>query len=348
MILEEDIKTIADIIYDYNYKNNKILITGSTGLIGSILAKSFLFANKKYSLNNKIFGLARNIEKAKIIFNEYLNDNLFEIVENEIEFPIEIKNDIDYIFHTACVTTSKEMITKPVELIKASVIGTLNILNFAKEHNTKSVIYLSSMEVYGVVEKNDKKLTENELGKLDLTSVRSCYPESKRMNENLCKCYSEEYGVNVCIARLTQTFGAGASINDNRIFAYIAKCVINGEDIVLKSSGKSTHDYCYTTDAISAILLLAKKGVAGETYNIANEKTNASILNMAKLVANNFNKNIKIKVEKTDNEMYSKDSIIKLNTTKMKKLGWKPKVNLIQMYDRLIKSFKEVLKKGEN
>lgn len=343
MILEEDIETIADIIFDYNYKNNKILITGSTGLIGSILTKSFLFANKKYSLNNKIFGLARNVEKAKIIFNEYLSDSLFEIVENEIEFPIEIKNDIDYIFHTACVTTSKEMVTKPVELIKSSVIGTLNILNFAKEHNTKSVVYLSSMEVYGVIEKSDKNLTENELGKLDLTSVRSCYPESKRMNENLCKCYSDEYGVNVCVARLTQTFGAGASIKDNRIFAYIAKCIINNEDIVLKSSGKSSHDYCYTTDAISAILLLGKKGIRGETYNIANENTNASIYDMAKLVIDNFNKNIGIKIEMANNEMYSKDSIIKLDTTKIRKLGWEPKVNLVQMYQRLIKSYKEIL-----
>ncbi len=342
MILEEDIETIADLIYEYDYRSSRILVTGSTGLIGNLLTKGFLFANKKYNLNNKIFGLARNVEKSKQIFSEYLNDNSFEIIQNEIELPIEIKSDIDYIFHTACVTTSKEMVSNPVELIKTSVNGTMNVLDFAKEHNTKSVVYLSSMEVYGVVAESNKKLTENDLGKLDLTLIRSCYPESKRLNENLCKCYAEEYGLNVCSARLTQTFGAGASIKDNRIFAYIAKCIINSEDIILKSSGKSTHDYCYTTDAISAILLLGKKGLKGEVYNIANEETNASIYDMAKLAINSFNKNIDVKIEMSNNEMYSKDSIIKLDTSKIRKLGWEPKVNLTQMYARLIKSYKEI------
>lgn len=343
MVISEDIDIISDYVLKNDFKNSLILVTGSTGLIGSLLVKGFLNANKKYNIKNKIFALARNLKKAQDIFNDYLDDKNFKIIENEITEPILIEENIDYIFHTACVTTSKEMIAKPVELIKTSICGTMNILDFAKEHNTRSIVYLSSMEVYGVIEKSDKNLTENELGKLDLTSVRSCYPESKRMNENLCKCYSDEYGVNVCVARLTQTFGAGASIKDNRIFAYIAKSIINNEDIVLKSSGKSTHDYCYTTDAISAILLLGKKGIRGETYNIANENTNASIYDMAKLVIDNFNKNIGIKIEMANNEMYSKDSIIKLDTTKIRKLGWEPKVNLVQMYQRLIKSYKEIL-----
>ena len=342
MELEKDLKVISEDIKLNGFENNSILITGSTGLIGSLIVKGFLKANKSFGLNNKIFALARNTNKAKVVFKDYLDESSFKIVENEITTPINIEENIDYIFHTACVTTSKEMITYPVEIIKTSVNGTINVLDFARSHKTKSVVYLSSMEVYGVIEDSDIRLKESNLGDLDLTSVRSCYPESKRLNEHLCKCYADEYGLNVCSARLTQTFGAGASIEDNRIFAYIAKNAINEENVVLKSSGKSAHDYCYTTDAISAILLLSKKGTAGDTYNIANEETFSSIYDMASLVLKTFSPGAKVVVENKDNAMFSKDSVIKLDTQKLRELGWEPKVNLIEMYEKLIKSYKEL------
>lgn len=341
MELEKDLKIIAEDVRHNGFFNNSILVTGSTGLIGSLIVKGFLEANRSFGLKNKIFALARNTTKAKTVFKNYLEDEGLIIVENEITEPINIQNNIDYIYHTACVTTSKEMITFPAEIIKTSVNGTVNVLDFAKSHETKSVVYLSSMEVYGVIEGSDIRLKENDLGQLDLTSVRTCYPESKRLNELLCKCYANEYNLNVCSARLTQTFGAGASIEDNRIFAYIAKSAIKNENVVLKSSGKSAHDYCYTTDAVSAILLLSKKGVAGETYNIANEETFSSIYDMANLVLGRFSSGAHVIVENSDNAMFSKDSVIKLDTKKMRDLGWQPKVNLIEMYDKLIRSYKE-------
>lgn len=342
MELKRDLKTIAEDIKLNGFENNSILITGSTGLIGSLMVKGFLEANKSFGLNNKIFALARNTNKAQAVFKDYLSDASLKIVENEITSPISIEENVDYIYHTACVTTSKEMITYPVEIIKTSVNGTINVLDFARSHGTKSVVYLSSMEVFGVIEESDTRLKEGDLGELDLTSVRSCYPESKRLNELLCKCYANEYNLNVCSARLTQTFGAGASIEDNRIFAYIAKSAINGENVILKSSGKSAHDYCYTTDALSAILLLSKKGVAGESYSIANEETFSSIYDMANLVLNTFSSGAKVIIENTDNTMFSKDSIIKLDTKKLRDLGWEPKVNLVEMYEKLIKSYKEL------
>ena len=117
---------------------------------------------------------------------------------------------------------------------------------------------------------------------------------------------------------------------------------MNEENVILKSSGKSAHDYCYTTDAISAILLLSKKGAAGETYNIANESTFSSIYEMANLVLASFSSKAKVIVENSDNAMYSKDSIIKLDTQKIRDLGWEPKVDLLEMYQKLIKSYKEL------
>lgn len=345
MELENDLLNIAGYVKENGFLNCKIMITGATGLLGSLLVKGFLKANQKFNLNNTIYALARNEGKAKIIFEEYLNSENLVIIKNEITEEISADSDIDYIFHTACVTSSKEMVTYPVELIKTSVNGTINVLDFAIKHHAKSVVYLSSMEVFGVLGDYEGRLTENDLGNLDITSVRSCYPESKRLCENLCKCYAEEYGLNVCSARLTQTFGAGASLEDNRIFAMLAKNVINGQDVVLKTEGKSAHDYLYTTDAINAILILSKKANAGECYNISNEETYSSIRDMSKLVIENFNPNCKLVIENSGNSMYSKDSFIKLDTTKMRNLGWKPQVGLKEMYAKLIQSYKELMKK---
>ena len=338
MVLQEDLDIVASYINETGYKNNTIMVTGSTGLIGSLIVKSFLLANKKYKLNNKVYALAMRKEDAISVFDS--KDKNIHIVENEITQPINVNDNVDYIFHTAAITNSKVMVERPVELIKISVFGTSNVLNFAKEHGTKAVVYLSSLEAYGQMN-GCHGVLEDELGYIDLKNVRSCYPESKRMCENLCKCYSAEYGVKAISVRLGQTFGAGVSMEDNRVFAMIAKNVINGKNIVLNTKGKSAHDYCYTTDVVRGILLVAQRGEAGEIYNISNPATYSSIKNMAKFVAKNFNKNVKVLINCTNNAQFSKDSKIRLNTDKINSLGWKPQFGLYEIYDRLIKYYNE-------
>lgn len=346
MELEKDLLKIAEYVKENKFQNCKIMVTGATGLLGSLLVKGFLEANKVFGSNNKVFALARNEEKAKVVFEGYSNYDNFNIIKNEITEEIIIDSDIDYIFHTACVTSSKEMVTYPVELVKTSVNGTINVLDFAIKHHAKSVVYLSSMEVFGVCEESDGRLSENDLGKLDLTAVRSCYPESKRLCENLCKCYSEEFGLNVCVARLTQTFGAGASLEDKRIFAMLARCAISGDDIIFKTAGKLVRDYCYTTDALKAVLLLSQKGNKGEVYNIANEETTISAIEMARFVAEELGNGTKVVVKQGDEaKQFSPQTATRLDTTKMRNLGWKPQVGLKEMYAKLIQSYKELMKK---
>lgn len=341
MELDKDLKIIANEIKNNNYKNSKILITGSTGLIGSLLVKGFLYANYLYKTNNKVYALARNPEKFLEVFNDFKDRQDLIFIKNNITEPIEFDEDIDFVFHTACVTASNEMILHPVELINGSVNGTLNILNFSRDHKVKSVIYLSSMEAYGVVKDLNRQIKENELGYLDLTYIRNCYPESKRLCEILCSSYSNEYKLNVIIARLTQTFGAGVNLNDNRIFSLIAKNAILKRDIVLKTLGKSAHDYCYTTDAISALLLLAKKGKSGECYNVSNNKNFFSVFDMATNVLKKYYPEGEVKTEVSDTSMFSKDNIISLDTKKIESLGWNPKIDLIKMYDKLINYYIE-------
>lgn len=343
MVLDEDIEIVANNISSQKISGCKVLITGATGLLGSIFVKGFLRANEKFNLKNEIFALCRNVNKANEVFCEFKDDKNLFIVEYDLLKPIECEK-VDYIFHFAGTTTSKEMVTHPVEVIESTIIGLNNILNFSKDKNVKSVVFTSSMEVFGVTN-IDGRLKENDLGFLDLTTVRSSYPESKRLAENLCACYASEYGVNVKVARLTQTFGAGASYDDSRVFGMIARSVVEEKDIVLFSKGDLARDYCYTTDALSAILQIALHGEKGEVYNVANEDAHSSVIDMCNMVASELGNNkIKVKVDipkNVQNLGFSPACITKLNTSKVRALGWTPKFELKEMFRRLIESYKE-------
>lgn len=329
--------------FDYSFMLNKtILITGATGFIGSLLIKSLISINKKYDLNITVIAIARDKDKFRKVFKEF--DLTCVIFHNtDLLSKISLREHVDYIIHTASPTTSAYFQSHPVETINFMVNSTINILEFAKIIHSKKVIYLSSMEAYGTIIDDYFNVCENDLGYLDLTNVRNCYPESKRLCECLCKSYSIEYNLNVTVARLSQVFGAGVSINDTRIFSQIAKSAILKNNIVLKTKGLSYTNSCYSTDAILAIFCLLVKGKNGEIYNINNEDNYMKIIDVANLVCSQICDN-KITVEfDINNQGYPDTTKIHLNNSKMKKLGWIPKVSMLEMYERLIDYYKEEL-----
>lgn len=322
------------------FKNKVFLVTGSTGLIGSLFIKSLLYINKKRNLNIQVIALARSKEKFEKIYDDYLTDKTLKVYYQDIKDNIMIIEQVDFILHTASITNSKEMIEKPVEVIEISVLGTKNILELAKNNNAK-VIYVSSMEVYGKLDNLNRNVVESDLGYIDVTDVRSCYCISKRLCESMCISYTNEYKLDIVVARLAQTFGVGVSKDDNRVFAQFAKSVINNDNIVLHTEGKSEGNYCYTSDAISAILFLYWKGNSGEIYNVNNEESHTTIYNMAKLVVDNFTKKkVVIDVPKCNIYGYAQDVKLHLSSKKLMELGWSPKVSLLESYKRLIKSLK--------
>lgn len=321
-----DIKTIARIGYiDWDKLRNKtILITGATGLIGFATIDVLLNANKLHSLDLKILGLVRNEGKAIERFKDFLNNRSLRFVVGSVEQLPNFEEKIDYIIHAASQTASKGFVEQAVETINTAVNGTKNILELAKVKGTKNVVYLSSMEVYGYPEKGHK-VTEDEIGIFNPTNLRNSYPISKILCENMCEAYTHEYNVPSNIIRLTQTFGLyGASENDNRIFAYIAKCVKEKKNIVLKTKGDTERSYLYTLDAVGAILAILLNGKPGEIYNAANEDTYCSIAEMTEKVANKFG--IKVEYDIQDNEVngYPDTLYMDLDTTKLKNLGWRP------------------------
>lgn len=343
-ILKEDIDYIAksNMIAWNMLERKSILITGATGLIGS----QIVFALDQYNQLNdgkiKIYALVRNVEKAEKIFENH--GEYVKVVVGDIRSAIAIEDEIDYIIHGASMTSSKEFVDYPVETILTGMTGTDNVLRFAREKNVKSMVYLSSLEVYGVTDPDKKSVKEAEYGYIDQLVPRSSYSEGKRMAECLCISYGHEYGVPVKIARLSQTFGPGVSYSDNRVFAQFARCAIEGENIVLKTKGETFRNYCYIRDAITGILCVLLKGKSNEAYNIANKETGINICDMAHLVADNIaQKQINVVFDIAEDLSkfgYGPTIKIALDTDKIEKLGWKAEVGIKDAFERMINSMR--------
>jgi nucleoside-diphosphate-sugar epimerase len=309
-----------------------------------------------------IFCLVRDSKKAEKIFDNFLNDAALHFVTGDVmsvnhgdrlgglshgdrlsgSGPDSGTDDIDFIFHAASVTESKFIVEHPIETTKISVLGTMNMLDLALAKSCKKFIYFSSMEVYGDMGEVNagEKITEDMLGYIDTKNVRSCYPLSKRLCENLCMAYSAERGLNTTVARLSQVFGAGILESENRVFAQFARSAMKNEDIVLHTEGCSEGNYCYTRDAVTALLFLAAKGDNSEIYNVVNEDNWATIKKMAKLVTEKIaGGKIALKIQPPKNAAalgYAPDVKLRLSAAKINSLGWKAEVNLEEMYRRMI------------
>lgn len=321
---------------DYSFLAGKsILITGATGLIGKAIVGTILDWNAKNpNCAVSIIAVVRDERKADFYFKEahirYIVGDIRTVDFSDI--------CADYIIHGASQTSSKEFVEHPVEVISVAIDGTKHILEYAAKARVKGFIYLSSMEVYGTPE-TDEKITEIYGTNIDTMKVRSCYSESKRMCENLCISYMAEYHVPVAIVRLTQTFGEGVEYTDKRVFAEFARCVIEQRDIILKTRGETKRSYLYLYDAISAIFLIIYKDGYGESYNVANEDTYCSIYEMANLVANKIAKNkigVKIEEENIEKLGFAPKLHMNLDTSKIKSLEWRPTTDLEQMFRIMI------------
>lgn len=341
-IFQEDLRVVLQnsAIPWESLRNKTVFVTGATGLIGYTLTCALLQYHLTAVGNVHIIALVRDRKKAEKKFADWLPEvqAALTFVEGMVESPPEIACAVDYIVHCACPTDSSYFIEYPVETVETIYRGTKQILEFARKKKVSGVVFLSSMEVYGEI-RHRNKLKESALGYIDICSPRSSYPEGKRLAENLCCDYAQEYGIPVTIARLAQTFGPGVDRNDGRVFAYMARCALEGSDIRLNTDGSKENMYLYTMDAVSAILLLMIKGAPGVAYNVGNEATYCSIKEMAELVTEEIGGGkirIEVNVGKESAEKYPPSSYYKLDISKIKALGWAAHINLRDMYNRMI------------
>ena len=300
-----------------------VLITGTSGLVGSALADVLLQANKELSLGCKLVLAGRSEERLCSRFAYWGEDAwLFSMHDNSK--PLDFDFNADYIFHCASNAHPKAYSEQPVETLVGNVTGTDAILRYARDCEAKRVVYISSSEVYGPRE-GMEPYAEGDQFPVDPLSPRSCYPSSKRACETLCASYLSEYGVDFVIARPGHVWGSTCAASDSRAHAQFAREAAAGRDIVMKSPGAQLRSYVYSTDCAGALLTICLEGATGEAYNVGAPGFTCTIRELAEALANAGGVQI-VRDYPTEQEAagYNPMSCSALDCGKLAGLGFKP------------------------
>lgn len=257
----EDIDNVLRVKGLERLKGKTVLVTGATGLIGVHLIDVLMALD-----NVQIYAVGRSKSKAFSRLGEYFNNPLFHFIEQDV--CQEFSDDVyaDYVIPAASNTHPLAYSQYPIETIMINVKGAENALELACRCNA-TLLYMSSVEVYGEALTNEP-VAEDYTGKLNLSTSRSCYTESKRVSEALCQSYISEKGAKAKIVRLSRIFGPTMLDSDTKASSQFIKKAIEREDIILKSKGEQYFSYTYASDAVAAMLYVMLHGEYGKAYNI--------------------------------------------------------------------------------
>lgn len=322
-IIEEDVQKIIGLKANWEkLKDKTVLVTGAAGMIGQYIVFTLLELNKLYDYNINILALGRNKNKAEQVFKYDTENNKLKFIIQDVEQEINIDEKVDYIIHTASPANPIFYSTNPVGTIMANTIGTRNALELARK-NEATFCYISTMEIYGQMD-NNFGIKEEEYGAINSLELRSCYPESKKLGENMCVAYKEQYGLNVKIIRPAHTYGPGMGINDPRVQCEFMKKVINNEDIIMKSDGSMERTYTHVADVASGIFFAILNG-KDIVYNVANEEAVISIKKLAETIIDSKpNAQSKLIIEIQEEKGWTKVKPKVMNCDRLKSTGWMP------------------------
>lgn len=317
MDFSEDINEILKLNLPWEkLQGKKILITGGTGLIGSIIVKTLTM------IDCKIYVICRNVNRAKELFGD--NKNIY-IIQQDINESLQINEQFDFILHLASNTHPVKYATEPIDTILTNIIGLRNVLNLAT--NNTRVLFTSSCEIYGENRNDVETFDENYCGYINCNTLRAGYTESKRCGEALCQAYIKQNNLDIVIARLARIYGPNVLKDDSKVINQFLKNAKEGKDIILKSNGEQEYSFLYVSDAVSAIFTILLLGKNGEAYNVSDEKSNIKLKDLAKLISELSNTNVKFDLSTNiEKQGFSPVTKALLNNEKIKKLNWYAKV----------------------
>lgn len=334
-----DIKKLIE-NFDFGvFRGKKIIITGGLGLICSAISDLFVIYNTYYHAGISLYIADINERGYSVRYGEY---TFVHYLPYDATKPIAFNIDADYIIHGAGLASPELYILKPVETMLSNFNGVLNLLEYAREHSVKRMLYISSSEVYGIKDTTDS-FEENKFGFVDINSIRSSYAETKRASEVLCKSYSSEYNVDTVIVRPGHIYGPTASPKDKRIASEFTYLAAGKKSLEMKSSGVQKRSYCYSLDCAAAILVALINGEIGESYNIGHDEV-TSIREMAQIVAEAGNVSLKIK-EPTDEELrrFNPMNNSSLNNKKIKAIGYRDSFSVREGLEHTVEILRELL-----
>ena len=306
----------------------KILVTGGAGFLGSHLCKALLHQNHEViCLDNLFTGSKNNIR-------EMIGHPNFEFIRHDVTFPFYF--EIDGIFNLACPASPIQYQKNPVQTFKTSVHGAINALGLAKRTGAK-ILQASTSEIYGDPAMSPQ--SEDYWGNVNPIGIRSCYDEGKRAAETLFYDYNRQYGVEVRIARIFNTYGPGMAINDGRVISNFITQALAGRDITIYGDGTQTRSFCYVDDLIDALLkLFFNKDFIGPV-NLGNPDP-INIIELAhEIVELTGSKSSIIERPLPQDDPIRREPDI---SKAISHLGWKPTINRKDGLIRTIQYFKDL------
>lgn len=321
-----------------------IMVSGATGLIGSRIVSYLLDLNNNFDAETNIIALYRNEDKKNSVFSENLDRSDLNFVKFDTEDCFECSYQADYIIHCAGISGGSKMHLKdPVKIFDAGITVTRTLLDYGVSCGCKGFVYVSTYEIYGGVDSKDL-IPENYVCNLDPLVLRNSYAEVKRLCESLGVAYSAKYGINFYSGRLTSTFGTGVSYNDPRFFAEFARCIVEGSNIVLKSTGGTVRNYLDADDAASAFLYIIVNGENCNAYNITNMDNAISIKDIAAKMIDISGNQVELIFDIAEDVKalgFRKEGCTVMDANKLENLGWKPVYSFEDTLFKLLDSMRK-------
>lgn len=341
-IIQEDIQSIVKRLGSRitQLSGRKMLVTGATGLLGSYIVETIAYANSSRILypSCKVLGLQKSLVTKNSRLGYLLDRDDIQFVSHDAAIEYRSSYIFDYIVHSAGMSAPAYFLADPLGTIDVNVNGIRWILEYAKENNVQSVLYMSSSEVYGNPSAKDIPIPESYPGNASTLGSRSCYISSKRLAETLCYIYFQKYGVPVKIVRPFATYGPGLDMSDRRVMADFIRCGLLRKPIKMLSQGLDTRSYCYIGDATVAFFELLVSSKNGEVFNVASDLEEVSILDLARLVHKICNIKSSVTIQKKEDALIQgAPNKVFPDISKLKKtFGYKPSVDIEEGLRRTI------------
>lgn len=309
---------------------NKILITGGAGFLGSHLTEKLLNSgNEVLVVDNFFTGNKQNL-------THLLSNPNLEVMRHDVTFPLYV--EVNQIYNLACPASPVHYQYDPVQTTKTSVHGAINMLGLAKRTRAR-ILQASTSEVYGDPEVHPQP--ESYWGRVNPIGIRSCYDEGKRCAETLFFDYYRQHQTDIKVVRIFNTYGPRMHPNDGRVVSNFIVQALQGKDITIYGDGSQTRSFCYVDDLVDAMVKMmnSEKGFTGPV-NIGNPGE-FTMLQLAEMVLTLSNSKSKIIYQPlpSDDPKQRQPNIDLAKT----KLGWQPKVNLEDGLKETIAYFKRMI-----
>jgi len=310
----------------------RVLVTGGAGFIGSHLCELLVKANHEViCLDNYFTGSKKNVYPL-------LDRPGFEVIRHDIINPIDL--EVDQIYNLACPASPVFYQFNPVRTIQANVLGVTNMLELAKRTRAR-ILQASTSEVYGDPIIHPQR--EDYWGNVNPIGVRSCYDEGKRVAEALMMDYHRQFGVDIRIVRIFNTYGPRMALNDGRVVSNFIVQALQGEDITIYGKGEQTRSFCYVSDLVAGLIAMMNVADFRGPVNLGNPGE-FTILSLAEKVIKMTTSPSKL----VFNDLPSDDPVRRKPDIGLakEKLGWSPTIDIDAGLVRTIEYFRQTLDRG--